>query len=126
MPKIPKEAKMWLESAQEDLGVAADMLQAGRYNYTAFVCQQSLEKLLKGIFVLRKRKPPPYIHDLVKLAEKTEGELPMRISAILAEVSDHYIAARYPEVRPRYDKKTAEHLLTITKEAYQWFTSRLT
>jgi len=123
---MPREAKMWLESAQEDLGVAADMLHAGRYNYTAFVCQQSLEKLLKGIFILRQNKPPPYIHDLVKLGKRTEGEIPAHIVAILAEVSDHYIAARYPEVRPRYDKKTAEHLLAITKEAYQWFTSRLT
>jgi HEPN domain-containing protein len=41
----------WLKHGNEDLKSAEVMLSNGRYSYVAFMCQQAIEKLAKGIFV---------------------------------------------------------------------------
>ena len=43
--------KFWLNSSLDDLKTAEAMLAAARYNYAMFMCQQSLEELLKAIIV---------------------------------------------------------------------------
>lgn len=121
MPTIPKQARIWLDNAKDDLATAKAMLCARRYNYTAFMGQQCLEKLLKGIYILRKNEPPPYIHDLVKLGQRVEIDIPDGIQTSLAAISNHYIAARYGEVRSNYNRQIAEDVLAKTEEVYQWF-----
>ncbi len=42
----------WEEAAKYDLETAKAMLAAGRYLYVVFMCQQAIEKLVKGLHVL--------------------------------------------------------------------------
>jgi len=42
----------WRKHAQEDLLTADAMLYAGRWTYVAFCCQQTIEKLVKGLYGL--------------------------------------------------------------------------
>ncbi|MBN6204898.1 HEPN domain-containing protein [Ralstonia pickettii] len=44
----------WRDIAKYDLDTAEAMYQAGRYLYVVFMCQQSIEKLVKGLHVLKK------------------------------------------------------------------------
>ena len=60
--------KKWLERAKYDLETAKAMLKSGRYLYVAFMCQQSLEKILKGI-ILENGGEVLRTHSLVRLAE---------------------------------------------------------
>ena len=41
----------WIESAVEDLEMANELLMK-RNHYSLFFCQLSLEKLLKGLFIM--------------------------------------------------------------------------
>ena len=43
--------KKWIERANYDLITAQAMLETKRYLYVAFMCQQSLEKVLKAIII---------------------------------------------------------------------------
>ena len=40
----------WLDIAKYDLKTAEAMLTSGRFVYVVFMCQQSLEKLAKGLY----------------------------------------------------------------------------
>ncbi|MCL2035461.1 MAG: HEPN domain-containing protein [Oscillospiraceae bacterium] len=39
----------WLEYAKYDLDTADAMFNAGKWLYVAFMCQQAVEKLVKGL-----------------------------------------------------------------------------
>ena len=63
------KAAYWMDSADYDLQTAKAILEAERYLYVGFMCHQTIEKALKGIFVTRKPEDElPYIHSLVRLA----------------------------------------------------------
>lgn len=40
------------------------MMDGGRYVYVVFMCQQSIEKLTKGIYTLFTGNEPPMIHNI--------------------------------------------------------------
>jgi HEPN domain-containing protein len=52
-------------------------------------------------------------------------DIPDSIKTTLAQVTNHYIAARYTEVRAAYNRQIAEEALRKTEEAYRWFTENL-
>lgn len=41
----------WEEYAQYDLDTAGVMVDTGRYLYSVFMCQQAIEKIVKGIYM---------------------------------------------------------------------------
>ena len=46
----------WEDIAVYDLGTAEAMLNSGRYLYVVFMCQQAVEKITKGLFILYNGK----------------------------------------------------------------------
>ena len=66
-----KAVSFWLMSSKDNLETAHAMLKAGRYNFAMFMCQQSVEALLKAVFIIQKNDRPEYIHKLSRLVELT-------------------------------------------------------
>ena len=64
-----KDIKSWVDASRYDLETARALLESRRYLYVLFMCQQSLEKLLKAHVITRTLQFPPRIHSLVRLAE---------------------------------------------------------
>ena len=89
----------WFESAEYDLKTAEAMLETKRYLYVGFMCHQTIEKALKGIFVSRHPEEElPYIHKLVRLSNMcglTE-ELNEEQISLLDTLNPLNIEARYP------------------------------
>ena len=52
----PEKYFYWETSAEYDLLTAEAMQKAGRYLYVAFMCQQAIEKINKGLYVLYNKK----------------------------------------------------------------------
>jgi len=44
----------WVDIARYDLQTAAAMFKSRRYLYTVFMCEQALEKLLKGLYIFKE------------------------------------------------------------------------
>lgn len=116
-------AKGWMEQAVYDLKTAEAMLKTGRYLYVAFMCQQAVEKILKGIICERTDKTPPYLHRLEALLRIANISVSQEKIAFLNLLTRYYINARYPEHKQKLAKglnrKTAFALLKQTKEHFQ-------
>ena len=54
-----KDAKSWIDASRYDLETARALLESRRYLYVLFMCQQSLEKLLKAHVMARTVEFPP-------------------------------------------------------------------
>jgi HEPN domain-containing protein len=54
----------WEEYAQYDLDTANVMFETGRYVYSVFMCQQAIEKIVKGIYVLYTGEEPVKTHNI--------------------------------------------------------------
>ena len=118
----------WKDIAQYDLNTAKAMYKAGRWLYVVFMCQQAIEKLSKGLYLLFIDDNIPRIHDINSLMTKFEDKLPAPIDdnkrLFFAKLSAFYLNNRYPEYRERLSKslnqEDAQDILKNTKEAFAW------
>lgn len=93
------KSSYWFESAEYDLQTAHAMLETRRLLYVGFMCHQTIEKALKGVFVLRKPEEElPYIHKLMRLANLSgiSEEMEEAQLSLLDVLSPLNIEARYP------------------------------
>lgn len=121
-------AKQWFERSRYDLETAVAMQRTGRYLYVAFMCQQAVEKHLKGLICAKTGQMPPYVHNLTVLAEHLRLGLADAQLDLLDILSNYYINARYPVVKQRLarllDKKESADMLRQTKDFIRWLQRR--
>lgn len=121
----------WLDMAEYDLGTAEAMLAAGRYVYVAFMCQQCIEKVAKGLYSFFITDNVPRVHNLSYLVAKIKDTLNLdledRVFEFLDHLSAYYIQGRYPTYREKMSQSVgvteATELLVRTREVFQWLKS---
>jgi HEPN domain-containing protein len=122
---MDKYVSQWLERSNYDLETAKAMLDAGRYLYVAYMCQQAIEKLLKAIIAQHGKENLP-IHNLNRLAELAElrGELAAEQVDLMAELTAYNIEARYGDYKESLsevvDFQKAKTLYAQTQDLFQW------
>ena len=127
---MDKYVSHWLERSKYDLETAKAMLDARRYLYVAYMCQQAVEKLLKAIIAQHGKENLP-IHNLNRLAELAElsGELGEGQIDLLAELTAYNIVARYGDYKESLseivDIQKAKFLYDRTLELFQWLCKRI-
>ena len=115
---------------------AEAMLLSGRYLYVVFMCQQSIEKLVKGLYVLHKGEESPRIHNIWNIFnrvfdenkftedEKKDAE---KYFLLFDELLAYYISERYPSYKEKMSqsitKEKATEILIKTKEVFSWLKS---
>lgn len=62
--------KYWLLLTEYDLETAKSLLQVERWTYVAVLCQQAVERLVKGMFVYHMAKEAPKSHNIPFLVHK--------------------------------------------------------
>lgn len=121
-----KIIKNWISLAKYDLETAEAMLNAGRYLYVAFMCQQAIEKILKACYVKEFNDTPPYTHNLLRLAKELSF-----FSKIGSDKLEHvevlnayYIESRYTEdlgeLVAVLTEEKAREILDSTKGLFEW------
>ena len=93
---VEKDVKSWIDASSYDLETARALLKSKRYLYVLFMCQQSLEKLLKAQVTARTGEFPPRIHNLARLGELAILEFSSEERALLERLSLYYLQSRYP------------------------------
>ena len=120
----------WIERSQYDLDTAKVMLETGRYLYVAYMCQQSVEKLLKAIIAQQGKENFP-IHNLNRLAEISEisNELSSEQFNFLAELTPYHVETRYGDYKEKLseiiDEKKAQEVYKRTSEIHKWLYQRI-
>lgn len=122
--------KKWVRRAKYDLDTAGAMLNAKRYLYVAFMCQQALEKILKSI-IIDNGKEALRIHNLVRLAEMA-GVYRLMSSEyqdFLANLTPFAIEARYGDYKRKLseiiDRRMASIYFDKAKEVFGWLRKKI-
>ena len=118
----------WIDIAEYDLATADAMYKSARWLYVVFMCQQAVEKLVKGLYILYVDDDVPKIHNIRQLINKYASQLSEEVSAsnytLFDDLTSYYIEGRYPKYKDELykviDKKEAEDILKKTKEAFTW------
>ena len=101
MRKDPEgEAMRWLTQAGEEFKDASDLMKAGRFYLSLFLCQQSAEKALKA-FIYLNEEEPIFSHSvavLLKIAISLDPDFKPLMGA--KRLDDYYIPTRYPNGLP--------------------------
>lgn len=126
----------WEDVAEYDLVTAEAMLFSGRYLYVIFMCQQAIEKLVKGLFVLYKGEEPPRIHNIWNIFDrifdidklgKEEKIVAEKYFSFFDELLAYYISERYPSYKEKLSqsitKEKANEVLIKTKGVFSWLKS---
>lgn len=131
----------WEEYAQYDIDTAVAMFDAGRYLYAAFMCQQAIEKIVKGIFVLYTGEEPVKTHNIALVfnslcdrdefynlvTDKNFNKCKERYMPLFVRLLAFYISARYPAYKEKLTsilaREEAQEIITEAKEAFKWVQS---
>jgi HEPN domain-containing protein len=93
----------WLQLAQYDLDSADAMYEGGRWFYVAFMCQQAIEKLCKGLYNLYIGDNVPKVHNIRFILSQIETKISITVSEetykLIDSLSAYYLNSRYPILR---------------------------
>jgi len=127
---LSEKVNFWIENAEYDIDTAKSMLEAKRYVYTLFACQQAIEKILKAMYLYKNGKEAPRSHNLVYLVSLVDISLEDADIDTLAELSSFYIEGRYPDYKKKINEMVnQEKAITVMKkseELFQCIKSRIT
>lgn len=121
----------WLDAAEYDMSSAEAMLSAGRYTYVVFMCQQSLEKLAKGIYNFYIDDNVPRVHNISFIVSKVLDALNVNEDEskffLFDKLAAYYFQGRYPSFKEKISKlvkeEDAKKFLNESKEAMVWLKS---
>ncbi len=124
-----EQINYWITIAEHDVPVAESLFDSGHYVWCLFIGHLILEKILKAHYVKDTGQTPPKIHDLVKLADKTNLNLSKEQKEFLLKVNNYNIETRYPDyksaVSKTITKEYSEKNFNDIKELYQWLKLQL-
>ena len=103
-------------------------MKSGRWLYVVFMCQQAVEKLVKGLYVLYVDDNVPKTHNIRVLIEKFENLLPEAVTDdrydLFEDLTIHYLNGRYADYKQkmseRLDEQAATSFYNQTKEVFAW------
>lgn len=105
------------------------MYKTGRYLYVLFMCQQAVEKLLKGLAQQETGIIPPKIHDLERLSIMANVKPDAKQLELFRVLNGYYIESRYPEeiemLMKEIDMEIARSYLKETEEILEWLKQKL-
>ena len=121
----------WIEMSDYDFDTAKAMLETKRYLYVAFMCHQTIEKILKAYWSNVLEEPPLKIHSLSRLAEKIglDKDMSEEQTDFIDELEPLNIEARYPSYKERLMKsltpERCNELIEQTDKLRIWIKSKL-
>lgn len=121
--------KYWVDSSDKDFQAMIHLLEKGDFTWSLFIGHLVIEKLLKAWHVQNISNTPPFIHDLVRLAEKGGLSLEEDKKDILDTISAFNLRARYDDYKMEFHKKCSkdftEKWVNNIKEFREWIKKKL-
>lgn len=100
-----KLTKYWIDGSDDDFETMMTMFNTKKYSWSLFIGHLMIEKLLKAYFVNIKSDYPPYIHNLLRLAEKAGLELTTDQQEKLITITAFNINARYDDYKTSFKQR---------------------
>lgn len=128
MPTLNEVLEWWIKQSAHDLEMAKSNRQNGFHDGCALMCQQSAEKYLKALYIMRHQETPPKIHQCDRLATLLGAPLPVVKAARSLEAD--YTESRYPDAAQgvpfeRFNDETSLKRIAACEEVQQWVLQQL-
>jgi HEPN domain-containing protein len=128
MMDLLEKYEYWLIHAKYDMETAEAMFNSGRWFYVVFMCQQAIEKQVKGLYTLYVDDNVPKVHNIKTLLERFEDKFVEPVKQEYYQLFDNltanYLGNRYPDfmndVIGSVDEDAATDIIQKTKEAFAW------
>ncbi|MEI6555038.1 MAG: HEPN domain-containing protein [Paludibacter sp.] len=108
-----KIIQFWIDSSDEDYETMITLYESKRFSWSMFLGHLMIEKLLKALYSSLHNDYPPYIHNLLRLAEKCNLELTKEQQLFFATVTAFNINARYDDYKLSFQKTCTSEFCTI-------------
>ena len=123
-----EEVENWWKQAERDLSSARNAFNSKDYYLVAFLCQQSVEKALKVLYIKKRKESPGAIHSLIRLGKSIE--IPEPFYGALSRLSPDFVITRYPDAAhglpyELYDEEIAKERMDLAKEVTEWIKGEL-
>ena len=121
-----EKIKYWVDLSDEDFRVAQGLLKLKHFLYVGFMCHQCIEKIFKAAYEQQIDNTPPFVHDLMLIANKAGifEILDNEQINFIEQLSPLNIRARYPDYKRELAKEMTEticeNFIIKTKELQQW------
>ncbi len=119
----------WENSSDMDFNTMMNLYKSKDYHWSLFIGHLVLEKLLKALFVRKKKRQPLFTHDLLRLAKKTGINITNEQADMLDTITTFNINARYDDYKQDFyklcTKKFTEIWIEKIKELRKWIKEQL-
>jgi HEPN domain-containing protein len=119
-----KLIEYWIASSDDDYKTMIVMFDSKRFSWSLFIGHLMIEKLLKAYYVMVKSDYPPFIHNLLRLAEKAELSLTDDKKKQLVTITAFNINARYDDYKMSFKNlcttEFTEEWIEKIKELRPW------
>jgi HEPN domain-containing protein len=107
-----KLIEYWVACSDDDYETMIAMFDTKRFSWSLFIGHLMIEKLLKAYYVKVKSDYPPFIHNLLRLAEKAELSLSDELKKQLVTITAFNINARYDDYKMSFKKQCTTEFTT--------------
>ena len=124
MDQFKKQLNFWKTSSKRNLETAEVLLESKYYDSCLFFGHLAIEKLLKGLVLIKTKQTPPYIHNLEKLAKLAEIDITEEQTDHFRTITRFNIAGRYTDIKHNLykiaTKSYTEKHFKIIKDLFLW------
>lgn len=125
---VRKESEQWFLQGKEEFATAQASFEIKKWFAVAFWSQQAAEKVLKAVFIEKKKESPGNTHSLTHMGR--EVNIPKELWNSLRDLTKEYYLSRYPDVSEdipykMYTKHDAKKFLKDCEKIIQWAESQI-
>jgi len=128
MDKAPLIAH-WVKSSDIDFKAMEHLLEKRDYTWALFIGHLVIEKLLKAYYIKKIDINPPFVHILLRIAERSKLDLTEEQKDFLVTVTTFNIQARYNDIKMDFYKTCTKEFTTLwikkIKEFRKWIKKKL-
>ena len=107
-----KIVQFWKDSSDQNHETMQHLMQSKDYSWALFLGHLVIEKILKAHYVNKHQRHPLFIHDLLRLARKTDILLTEQQEEWLDEITTFNVNTRYDNYKQEFRNRCTEGYTT--------------
>jgi HEPN domain-containing protein len=121
---IENQIEHWQHGAWDALESAEVLFKNKQHTHALFFCHLAVEKMVKTLVMKKTGELAPKIHNLIRLAEIAEIQLPDERMDDFGALSRFNLAGRYIESIGSSNREATEFWVERTKEIMIWLKTK--
>jgi len=119
----------WIEGSDRDFKSMQNMFKNKEYHWSLYVGHLVIEKLLKAYYIKNVDTKHPFIHNLLRLAERSNLEITEEQKKVLIRITTFNLRVKYQDYKRKFyktcTKEFTEKWIKEIKGFRQWIKKQL-